>query len=248
VRHLILAAIALASVAGSTALLSRSTTTVQLLSTFSTSFDGRLKDQVHNATLAAKKLNGTLVRPGETLSFNKTVGTWSRDQGYRKAPVSFSGTLVDSWGGGVCQTSSTLYNAALLAGFDVVERHHHQFAPNYVPPGRDAAVAYPSIDLKVRNPYPYPVRVRARAESGRLTIEFLGRGPAPKVAVVQRVRQVREPGLFVLGKGTFARVRNPGKTGFQVEVYRLAGGERELLSSDSYPAMSRVVEYRSGLQ
>ena len=128
------------TVGGTAALIANYSKPEKTLSSYVTTFAGRLTDQSHNAALAARKLDGVIVLPGEVLSFNESVGTWSRDQGYRKAPVSFSGTLVNTWGGGVCQTSTTLYNACLLVGMEVVERHHHQFAANYVPPGRDASV------------------------------------------------------------------------------------------------------------
>lgn len=211
---------------------------------YSTNFEDRLSGQVHNARLAARKLNGALVPPGGELSFNKLVGSWSRDQGYKKAPVSFSGTLVDTWGGGVCQTSTTLYNAGLLAGMEVVERHHHQFAANYVPPGRDAAVAFPNLDLRLRNPYQFPLRVFAKGDQKRLVVEIRCQSSVPVSRVYERVTQLRSASKFELGHGSIGRVRNPGKNGYQVQVYRVTGGRTEWLSSDSYPAMSRVVEYR----
>ena len=242
------AGLTVAAVFGATFWLARAASHEHVIGSFTTSFSGRLKDQVHNAALAAKKLDGTVVAPGAVLSFNGQVGTWSRDQGYRKAPVSFSGTLVDSWGGGVCQTSTTLYNAGLFAGLEVIERHHHEFAASYVPPGRDAAVAYPSIDVKLRNPYAFPIRLRARVNARQLTIQVFGTGEVPPVTVSQQVSQVRDPGRFVLGSGPIGRVRNPGKPGYQVVVYRSVGARRELLSSDSYPAMSRVVEFRRPVQ
>jgi vancomycin resistance protein YoaR len=156
--------------------------------------------------------------------------------------VSFNGTLVSAWGGGVCQTSSTLYNAALLAGFEVVERHAHRFAANYVPPGRDAAVAYPNIDLRVRNPYPVPVKVVARASTTDLSVRLFGAAKAREVSVGRRVFGSFSPRTVVLIGGTLGRIRNPGKQGFEVETFRTVDGERESLGVDWYPAMSRVVD------
>ena len=109
-------------------------------------------------------------------------------------------------------------------------------------------MAYPSIDVKLRNPYSFPIRIKARTIAGQLSVQILGQGPVPAVTVSQRVSQVKEPGRFVLGSGPIGRVRNPGKPGYQVDVYRSVGGQRELLSSDSYPAMSRVVEFRRPVQ
>jgi vancomycin resistance protein VanW len=213
---------------------------------YTTSLAARTKAQRHNSELALTKLIGVVVRPGETFSFNKCVGSFTRDEGYRRAPVSYNGQLIDSWGGGVCQTSTTLYNAALLSGLEIVERNRHRFAPSYVPPGRDAAVAFSAIDLKFRNPHPFPVRILGSMNGDRLTIGIYGREHLTvRPRVVEIVREPQEPVTYSIGReGPRARVRNTGKRGFQVAVYRLRGESRELISTDSYPSMGRVIEYR----
>jgi vancomycin resistance protein VanW len=142
---------------------------------FATSLKGRTPNQRHNARLALEAIHDRVIPPGATFSFNKTCGSWSADRGYRKAPVSFEGELIPDWGGGVCQTSSTLYNAALLAGCPILERHRHQFAPRYIPPGRDAAVAQWDIDLRFKNPYPWPLRITGEVRGESLTVRLLGR-------------------------------------------------------------------------
>lgn len=202
-----------------------------------------MDNQRHNAILCLKQLDGKVIGPGETFSFNEAVGTWSRDKGYRRAPVSFGGLLVDSWGGGVCQTSSTLYNAALLAGLDVVERHRHHYAPTYISPGRDAAVAFPNIDLKIKNPYNYAVRIEGAVSATGVRVDLIGVGDAPKdVRIEQRVADVARPEELLIGSGRYGRVRNPGHSGYSVETYRVMRGERELLSKDEYPVMNRIIE------
>ncbi len=132
------------------------------LSAYATGLGGRTPNQQYNARRAALQVDGSVVEPGQTFSFNNAVGQWSSRQGYLLAPVSYNGTLVDDFGGGVCQTSTTVYNAALLAGMQIVERHSHTFAPGYVSAGRDAAVAYENVDLRFRNPYSFPVVLHAR--------------------------------------------------------------------------------------
>jgi vancomycin resistance protein YoaR len=202
-----------------------------------------MDNQRHNAILCLKQLDGTVIAPGETFSFNETVGTWSRDKGYRRAPVSFGGLLVDSWGGGVCQTSSTLYNAGLLAGLEVVERHRHHYAPTYIKPGRDAAVAYPNIDLKLKNPYDFPITVKGVVTATGVRIDLVGVGTAVQgVRIEQRVADMTAPQELTIGTGRFGRVRNPGHAGYSVETYRVIGRERELLSVDDYPVMNKVTE------
>lgn len=213
---------------------------------YTTSLAGRNRSQRHNSELALNKLIGAVIKPGQTFSFNKCVGSFSRDAGYRRAPVSYNGQLIDSWGGGVCQTSTTLYNAALLSGMEIVERSKHRFAPSYIPPGRDAAVAFSAIDLKFKNPYPYPVRILGQIEGDRLTVGIYGPNKLKeRPRIVEIVRDPLRPSTYTIGEeGPRARVRNTGKMGFQVAVWRLRGDSRELISSDSYPSMDRVVEYR----
>jgi vancomycin resistance protein YoaR len=217
------------------------------LGSYSTPLEGRVKGQRLNADLSLTKLDGVAIAPGAEFSFNKTVGTWSRDEGYRKAPVSFNGQLIWTWGGGVCQTSSTLYNAALLSGMVITERHRHRFAPGYVPPGRDAAVAYSNIDLRFKNPYPWPVRIVARVVDDRVLCEIVGKKlPNESVAITQIIESAREPRtLSSSTPGKSARVMNPGKVGWSVTTFRVfrspSGERRDLLSSDVYPPMNRVV-------
>jgi vancomycin resistance protein YoaR len=220
---------------------------------FTTSLNGRTGSQRHNARRAAEALNGKVIAPKAVFSFNQIVRSWSWDQGYVKAPVSFDGDLVRAYGGGVCQTSTTLYNAALLAGLPILERHPHVFAPRYVPPGRDAAVAQSSVDLRIRNPYPWPIRIRSVVQGDRLEVRLFGaERPEAHVQIssepisitfpARRTRVVYRP------EGTAGRayVRNPGAVGYRVRTYRTfytQGKEtrRERLSDDSYPAMDRVV-------
>jgi len=214
------------------------------LASFSTSLAGRTAAQKRNAILALNKLNGAVIAPGEAFSFNQRVGTWSRDQGYRRAPVSYNGTLIASWGGGVCQTSTTLYNTALLSGMQIVERNPHRFAPDYVPPGRDAAVAFDDIDLKLRNPFPFRVHIKAEEENDHLVISLLGQKPLiSKPQVVSDFKQITTPRVFRLhGDGGTNFIRNTGKPGCEVWTYRVTGKSRELLSVDNYPVMNKIQE------
>lgn len=212
---------------------------------YATTLQGRSDNQRHNAFLACSKLNGAVIPAGGTFSFNQRVGSWSRDAGYRRAPVSYNGTLIDAWGGGVCQTSTTLYNAALIAGLEVEERHPHRFAPSYCPPGRDAAVAFSGVDLRLRNPYDFPLTVSARFEGERLVVGLTSSKPIPKSTIVTDVRRFSAPmeQRFNAG-GNDVRIRNEGKPGWDVVTYRVRNGRREWIAGDSYPTMDRIVEFR----
>ena len=220
------------------------------LAHFVTSLKGRTPNQAHNAALAVRSINGRWLKPGEAFSFNKTVGSWSSDSGYKRAPVSYDGELVPAWGGGVCQTSTTLYNAALLAGLTVTERHRHRWHARYVAPGRDAAVAFSNIDLRFRNDHPWPVRLVGEVRGDLLRFRVVGKQrPPERWAIRQRVESVAEPTVITQQwrEGLpVRRVRNPGKRGCRVVTYRLRLREgkevaTELLSDDSYPAMNRLV-------
>lgn len=208
-----------------------------------TSIEGRSEAQRHNVSLSLRAIQGKIIPPGGVFSFNEAVGSWSRDKGFRRAPVSFNGSLIDAWGGGVCQTSTTLYNAALRGGLEIVERHPHRFCPNYVPPGLDAAVAFPNIDLRIRNPYSKPLVIRGKIDGNRLEVSLTGPVDVPDVVISTAILKTSRPATKTLGTGSSPWVRSPGKPGAEVEVIRSIAGEREKISRDSYPVMHRVVEW-----
>ncbi len=152
------------------ALLGQVTEVLGKYSTFVSGSQNRLK----NITLAAKKLNFTLVKPHTLFSFNQTLGPRTAAQGYLPAPVIIGeGHGLDA-GGGVCQVSSTLFNAALQANFKIVERHPHSKRVFYVPPGRDATVSFPGLDFKFYNQHVAPAIIRSAVQGRVLTIWILG--------------------------------------------------------------------------
>ncbi len=217
---------------------------------YATTLVGRTESQRHNARLAAEELNGKLIPPGGTFSFNKTVHSWSMDRGYVKAPVSYDGELVRAFGGGVCQTSTTLYNAALIAGLPILERHPHVFAAHYVPPGQDAAVAHPGIDLRFKNPYRFPIRIVASAVDDRVEVRMYGAKETGKsVTLSADVLSTSPPAnttRITSTNGKFGYTRNPGSTGYRVVTYRNTIDQsgkkiRERLSDDTYQAMDRLI-------
>lgn len=211
---------------------------------YATSLKGRTPNQRHNAILSTRKINGSVIAPGATFSFNQTCGSWSRDAGYRRAPVSYNGTLIDAWGGGVCQTTTTLYNVALKSGFDITERHTHRFAPSYCPPGRDAAVAFSGIDLRFKNTWEVPITLHAKVDGDLLRISFTAsKIPVDLPQVETVVRQKTEPANYYIVSSTGTRkTKNAGKPGWDVVTYRRWKDRREQVAINSYPAMNRIVE------
>ena len=127
-----------------------------------------------NLRLACEKLNGIILQPGQTLSYNETLGKRTRETGYLPAPA-YSGTeLIDEVGGGICQVSSTLYLSALFAELKVTERKNHGFPAKYIPLGLDATVNWGTTDLKLRNDYETPVKILAEASDGFVKIKIMG--------------------------------------------------------------------------
>jgi vancomycin resistance protein YoaR len=216
---------------------------------YATDLSGRTPHQRYNARRAAASIDGAVIPPGAQFSFNKTVGGWSADRGYLKAPVSYDGVLLDDYGGGVCETSTTLYNAALLAGLTILERHRHTFSPGYAPVGRDAAVAYPAIDLRVRNPYPYPLTIHVGKEGRMLVCRIAGVTTSlPSVRIASQTVQVIHASANYAprtDRRPAARWHLEGRDGYHVLVYRSikVGPEpasRDLVSDDTYAPLSAV--------
>ncbi|HCB93274.1 MAG TPA: vanomycin resistance protein VanB [Selenomonas sp.] len=143
-----------------------------ILASYSTSFYPG--DRGRNIELAAEKLDGVLVRSGSNFSFNDVVGERTASAGYREAGVIIDGRLEDGIGGGVCQVSSTLYNAVLLAGLDSTERTAHFSPSSYCPAGRDATVSYGLLDFQFYNPLPNNVYLVSETSGTELTIYVLG--------------------------------------------------------------------------
>lgn len=135
----------------------------KLLGAYVTGMFTSTDNRISNVKKAAKRINGEVIGPNETFSFNETVGNSNLpEDGWKKAGVFIGGKLVDDYGGGICQVSSTLFNAAEEAGMVMVERHAHSRDISYVPKGRDATVAYGALDFKFANPYDYPVKIKAK--------------------------------------------------------------------------------------
>jgi vancomycin resistance protein VanW len=220
------------------------------LAAYTTSLSGRSAGQIANAVEAARALDGAVVLPGAEFSFNRRVGPWTADRGYRRAPVSYDGELTLAVGGGVCQVSTTLYGAALVGGMEIAERHRHFWPATYARPGMDAAVAFPSIDLRFRNPLPEPVRIRAHKIGQQLVVELRSRADGKPCSVEVERTAVHRPTALVrvdplLPRGQVVRA-NKGQPGVDVVVYRRrelpdGGTERSLISVDSYPTLNTIL-------
>jgi len=133
-----------------------------------------------NVARAAELINGTVLAPGDVFSFNETVGDRTKENGFYSAPEYVSGQSVIGIGGGTCQVSSTLYNAALYADMGIVDRTEHMMKVGYVTAGQDATVAYGSVDFKFRNSSDYPVKISATTGGGTVTVAIIGTAWEPE--------------------------------------------------------------------
>ena len=134
-----------------------------IIASFSTRYDSSNKNRATNIDLAAKAIDGTILMPGERFSFNSIVGPTTASKGYLLAGAYSAGELVENYGGGICQVSSTIYNVALYANLEIVERYNHSSLVSYVDPGRDATISYGAKDFKFLNSRKYAIKINARA-------------------------------------------------------------------------------------
>ena len=127
-----------------------------------------------NLKLACKALNGKIIRPGETFSYNAALGERTQDKGYKPAGAYIAGKTVDTVGGGICQVSSTLYYACLKADLEIVERYAHGYTVSYMPYGMDATVSWGTLDYKFKNNTDYPIRIEASVSGGQVHVKLIG--------------------------------------------------------------------------
>lgn len=182
----------------------------KVLSTYETTFvtwgDGLGRSG--NIRRAAAKIDGTILLPGQVLSFNDKVGPRTPENGFVLAPEIQGDELVTGFGGGTCQVSSTLHAAALFGAMDVLDRQNHSRPSSYTPPGMDATVAYPLVDLKIKNNFSFPIMIHAYLPKPTvIRVELLGGDPVAKVtyaygvgAVEDFTRRIKVIGYYPAGR------------------------------------------------
>lgn len=195
-----------------------------ILGSFTTYFDGSNTSRAHNIHLASQKIHQTFIPAGGIFSFNQVVGERTPEAGYDDAPVFMGGRLVPGIGGGICQVSSTLFNAALLSGMDIVERDTH-FAPvSYIPVGLDATVAWGYIDFQFKNPYSHPIYVIAEEGAGYVTITILGaKEDVPQSVTITKGKEQKIPNKKIEKINDTVKeetIEEPGHEGISVDTTR----------------------------
>lgn len=223
-----------------------------LISSFSTKYDASNINRSTNLAIATNKINGKVLMPGEVFSFNKIVGKRTVEEGYRDAKIYADGGVVDGLAGGICQISSTLYNAVLLANLEIVERKNHSYPTSYVSVGRDATVVYGAIDFQFKNSRKYPIKIEASVKNGIAEFKIHGMQeeneyeikiiPITTSSIPYATQYVPTP---TLAPGQ-QLISQSGHAGYKVTTYiekRLEGAlvSKEVLSNDTYSPMKTII-------
>ena len=224
-----------------------------ILGTFTTRYDATNKNRSNNISLAAQKINGTVILPGETFSYNKTVGKRTKAAGFKEAGAYAGGKVIQEVGGGICQVSSTLYNAVVYANLEITERSNHCFESSYVAAGRDATVSWGTLDFKFKNNRQYPVKIEASANSGvnKITIKGIKEDKEYEVviqskvtSIIQKPVQYQENSDMNEGEESIIQYGHNGCTSVTYKILKLNGAtiSTELMSTDYYKPLERIIE------
>lgn len=223
-----------------------------VLGSFVTRYNTSKKNRVNNIVQATNTINNKILMPNEKFSFNKATGVRNSDNGYKKAPVIINGELVPEVGGGVCQVSSTLYNAVLLSGLDILERHNHSLPLSYIGKGRDATVVYDVLDFKFKNSLPEAIYIEAISEKGKMEINIYGNEKLKKdieivPSVVQSIKPKQEVVVDPNMKAGERKVIQKGRWGYKVNTYKIIKQgkdilSKELISKDVYKGRKEVIK------
>lgn len=217
---------------------------------FTTKFNVNDKNRTVNLMAASSKMDKSVLKPGDTLSFNDTIGPRTAETGFKDAYIVINNEYVQGIGGGICQVSSTLYSAAVLANLSIVERAPHAVAVAYIPLGQDATVNYPNLDLKLRNDMQSLIYIRSEVKSGSLTVRLYGKKTGNTVRLEQQIEKETE--FYTVRKvdgslppGTVVQDQR-GSKGYSVKTWKIvkdaAGKEiKQLLSRDEYAPTNKVL-------
>lgn len=226
------------------------------VSKFETRFGyvGNQRGRAQNVARAASGMNGVVLMPGEAISFNDNVGPRSIDNGFTYAPEIYKGEMREGIGGGTCQVASTVHAAAFFGGLVIDERANHSRPSGYIRMGLDATVVYPTVDLRIRNPYDFPIVVHAVTDAGLLSVELRGREAPVKVEYLSAItgssdyqRKVEEDPSLAAGKFV---LKQKGIRGHSIKKKRTItakdGTKRVEESSDVYPATFEIYRVAPG--
>jgi vancomycin resistance protein YoaR len=223
-----------------------------IIGSFITEFNPESKERTHNLALSAQAIHGTILAPDELFSYNQIVGQRVSERGYQQANVMVKGVLTPGVGGGVCQVSTTLYSAALMARLKIIARNSHERPIDYALPGQDATVNYGTIDLKFRNNRPSPILIHGKIIGNKIRVDIWGEdlypgeevqlSPVIDHIIAYNTIEKTDPHLPP-NERTIARA---GQDGYEVSLYRIImknGLEikRELINQSHYMPLPELV-------
>lgn len=228
----------------------------RLIASFTTSFLTSGAGRAYNVEVTARTLNNWVLAPGEVFDYGKVVAAANEHYGYRAAPVILNGEFVPGIGGGICQVSSTLYNAALRAGLEIVERRNHSLPVAYLPIGQDATFAEGAIDFRIKNTTGKTLVIRASVEDRRLTVKLFGTMPKNvSYKITSKTLSTIAPISKEVARPSMApgsrMLLTPGKPGYVVDTFRskLVDGKvvaTSRISRDTYKAQPAVYAVAPG--
>jgi len=222
------------------------------LATYSTKYSTADVNRKTNIKISVNKINGVVLLPGEEFSYNKVLGPRTPQAGYKLGAAYIGGKVVSDYGGGVCQTSSTLYNAVLLSNLEITSRTSHYFAAAYVPVSRDATVYWPSLDFKFKNNRNYPIKIKASTSNGVINVEIFGITEESDYEVelqsyvtsyIPYNTEYKDDNTLPEGKEV---VEQAGTNGIRSEAYKILKKDgkvisKTLLSRDTYSTKARII-------
>lgn len=227
----------------------------QVISSFSTVFNPQDQNRTYNISLACEKINGTILFPSQIFSMDKSLGPRTLENGYKEAPVIYMNELIKGPGGGICQVTTTLYDAILKAKLDILERAHHSMPLGYVELGQDATISENNIDMKFQNSSDYPVCISAQVSGNTLNIRLLGKSDENRYIVKLKSEILEEyipQGEDYAVDETLADdqkiVAREAVKGYKVRVYRetyTSNGEllqKEKISEDIYKPIKAQIK------
>jgi len=224
-----------------------------VLSTYTTKYKESEKNRTVNVKLSASKINGTILLPGQEFSYNNIVGERTFENGFKIATIFANNSHQQGLGGGICQTSSTLYNAVLYANLEVTNRANHQLLVSYVPLGQDATIAWPYTDLKFKNNRTTPIKIVVEAKDGKETVSILGIATNEDYEVTIKsvtlsskayaTEYIDDP---TMNEGEESVVQY-GTYGYTIEVYKILSKDgieisNTLISTDKYNPLKKIVK------
>jgi vancomycin resistance protein YoaR len=209
------------------------------VSTYTTDMGVSSANRIWNVQLLGRYLDGTILKPGQWFSYNKIMGPRTVERGFREGQMIFGGVLIPSIGGGVCQTGTTIFNAAFEAGLPIKERHNHSFYISHYPVGRDATVSWGGPDLVFKNNLDHAILIKAHGDSETFTVTFYGTKQKRKV-----VSSTSTPTNYTQPKLQYAidpsaprgslRTASGGGPGFDVNVHRKVYEDGKLIREDDF--------------